>query len=401
MPNVYRDKPSYPYNPIASLESLSSALDVPINTLRDLAKNQSENYHEFIITIEKKDGTSKERFIKEPKFLLKKVQKRINSRILSKVEYPSYLHGGIKDKKNPRDYYSNALSHVKSYVTISMDVRSFYPSISKDEVIKVFRYFFNFSTDVSNLLSDIVTFDNKVPQGSPTSSYLANLIFFDNEYKLVDTFRKQGLIYTRLLDDITISSPKELESRKIEEIKRKIINMIKEKDLKLNKKKTTIVSKKNSHQLMYVTGLWVNHSSPKCNREERRNIRASVKKCELDFLSSNGVTKEYHKTWNEISGKVAKLQRVGHVQALKLRERLSNILPIISDSEVSVLIREVECIERENPNKINRIGFLKRVNNAIYKVSLISRRNKSLAKSLRDRLLVVKSTNSYSDFWEK
>lgn len=213
---VYRDKPFYEQNPIGSLQSLAYTLNTPLVTLKDIAKNVVHSYHEFEIPVKKKDGSVKLRKIKEPKFLLKKIQKRINAQILSKVNFPNYLHGGIRK----RDYFSNAESHVKSETVISLDIENFYPNIDRNHVLSIFKYLLKFEEKVSAMLADLVTFEGKLPQGAVTSSYIANLIFYEKEYKIVSGFRQQGLIYTRLLDDITVSSQKKLTDEKKKSLKR-------------------------------------------------------------------------------------------------------------------------------------------------------------------------------------
>jgi hypothetical protein len=397
---IHRDKPYYPLNPIASLESLAAALDIPLISLRDLAKTADNNYHEFELVVTKKDGTEKIRLIKDPKLPLKKIQKRINSRILSKVKFPPYLHGGIKDKDNPRDYFTNASSHTNSHIIISVDVKNFYPSITRDKVLEIFKNFFKFSQNVAEILTDLVTFEDTLPQGAATSSYLANLIFHDKEYTLVNTFRKKSFTYTRLLDDITVSSSRNLSDTKKTDIIKDISRMISGKNLKINDKKTDITSRDDHNRTMKVTGLLVNSFNPRCLKSDKKNIRAAVKNCEIEFLNSSSSPK-YHKLWNETSGKVAKLQRVGHSQEKALRLRLSTIFPTISEERSQQLQREVSYLEKEKLEKRSRIGFLKRINNAIYICGVLSRKNKVLAKSLRDRLVILKPSETYTDFWEK
>ena len=397
---IYRDKPYYPLNSIASLVSLAAALDIPLNALRNLARTADNNYHEFELVVKKRDGTEKTRLIKDPKPPLKKIQKRINSRILSQVNFLPYLHGGIKDKNNPRDYYTNASCHTSSHIIISVDVENFYPSIKRGKILDIFKFFFKFSQDVAETLTDLVTFEGALPQGAVTSSYLANLIFHDKEYKLVSKFRRKSLSYTRLLDDITVSSSQKMSNENTTEIIKDISRMISEKNLKINSRKTDITSKDDHNRIMKVTGLLVNSFSPRCSKSDKKNIRAAVKNCEIEFLDSSS-SDEYHKLWNETSGKVAKLQRVGHSQAKALRVRLSKIFPTVSEEKCQALQREISHLEKEKIEKRSRMGFLKRINDAIYICGILSRKNKSLAKSLRNRLVILKPSENYTDFWEK
>lgn len=106
--------------PIASLDSLALTLGVVPKILFDIANNASNSYTEFTISSKNKD-----RVVFEPKYELKKIQKRINSRIFEKVNYPPYLQGGIKDISIKRDYVENARLHKNSKHLINLDIRIF------------------------------------------------------------------------------------------------------------------------------------------------------------------------------------------------------------------------------------------------------------------------------------
>jgi hypothetical protein len=237
---VRRDKPYYPNSSISSVSRLSDVLEVRENVLRDLVQNKSSHYHSFLIETTSSDGKKKNRDIHEPKFLLKKVQKRVNSRILSKVEYPHYLQGGIYDEDNPRDYYSNAEIHSKANCVMSVDIKNFYPSIKTEQVTRIFKFFFKFPQEVSELLAELVTFEGFVPQGAVTSSYVANLLFFEDEYKEVAHLAGKKLVYSRLLDDITISG-KSISNQDFGKIKTRIVGMFKKRGVRINRRKTSLV----------------------------------------------------------------------------------------------------------------------------------------------------------------
>lgn len=178
------DKPYYPYSPIASIDSLSLTLGVVPKILLDIAKNSCTSYTEFVVSSKNKD-----RLVYEPKYELKRIQKRINTRLFEKVEYPAYLQGGIKDHAIKRDYVENAKLHVDSNHLINLDIKSFYDNIKPCYVFDVYKKLFKFPDDVCEVLTLLTTYKNRVPQGACTSSYLANLIFFNSEYTLVREFR--------------------------------------------------------------------------------------------------------------------------------------------------------------------------------------------------------------------
>lgn len=392
---IDRDKPYYSQKAISNLSKLSKTLDIRESILLNFSKNQEKHYYEF----ELKTSNGKVRRLKDPKTLLKKIQKRINSRIFVHVKFPDYLHGGIKFK----DYYSNASAHTKAEYVFSYDVRSFYDNIKIQEVSEIFQQLLHFPPDVSQILSKLVTLNDRVPQGAPTSSYIANLIFFGEEYKIVSQLRRKGIVYTRLLDDIVISSKQKISKEQKTKISKEIAAMVKSRSLKLNNKKTNFAYRTNPDELMSVTGLWVNHAKPKCKKEEKKKIRASVYQCELNYKKNEKVKEsfDYHEAWNKASGRVAKLARVGHPQAKKLRHRLSVILPIFSDEKILEIEREVSQLEKVASKKNKTMGYLKRVNRMIYYSGIVSRTDKKKARIFRNRLLRLKVVKNYEQFWEE
>lgn len=385
-------KPHYPYNPIASIEALATTLGIHPKLLQDLANKVDDSYTEFLISSQNRKGEQKDRTVCEPKFELKKLQKRINSRIFEKVEYPEYLQGGIKDSENPRDYVANAKIHANANQIICIDIKKFYPSIKPKHVKKIFKYFFSFPDDVSEILTKLVTYHESVPQGGCTSSYVANLIFYETEYLLVSEFKKHGIQYSRLLDDITLSSKSSISKKEEAFVFKKILEMFKKRDLHMHNGKKRIEHRSNPEASFEVTGLWVGHHAPKARKDERRFIRQLVFMCEREYENSP-YTMEYHDRWNEASGKVAKLQRLGHQQAKQLRQRLSLVLPLYDENMGKQLIRETKkLINLSTPNN-KRPGNIKRVNILINKLGVLSRNNKALSKSLRLQLSEV--------YWDK
>lgn len=318
------DKPYYPFRPISSVAILAKTLGIHEKMLLNIANKVDDSYTEFFINVKGKDRT-----VYEPKHDLKRLQKRINHRIFEKVQYPSYLQGGIKDPSNKRDYVENAKIHCENNpnTIISIDIKSFYDNIKSDYVFNIYKNFFNFPDEIAKLLTILTTFKNKVPQGVCTSSYLANLIFFNSEYSLVAKFRSKNICYTRLLDDVTLSTNKSLSENEISTSIKDVIAMFRKYKLKHNNKKTKVESQKNAKDSFKITGLWVGHAKPKTTRNDRRYIRLLVKICENKFKEDK-YSLDYHVFWNKTSGLVAKLTRLDQSNHMSLRERMSVILPL-------------------------------------------------------------------------
>jgi len=313
----------YTGSSIGSIEALSSTLDCDPAHLLQIASDVASNYVPF--QVPKKNGGVRE--IRAPKPTLKAIQKRINSRIFSNCIFPTYLQGSIKDPTNTRDFVSNAAAHSKSKTVISADIENFYPSVQFGIVKEVFKYLFRFSDDVSNTLAQLTTLDGVLPQGAPTSSYLANLVFYNNEPKLFEEFSRSGFVYTRLIDDITVSSTALLDKQRKNWIIQKIAGLLANKGLTMHRGKLRQeVTNSPGHQVV-VTGLWIDKGHPRLSTIDRRNIRAAVYNSGKEYEAGHKTTKAYHDRYNSASGKVALMTRLGHAQATSFRETLVSILP--------------------------------------------------------------------------
>ncbi|HYE36065.1 reverse transcriptase family protein [Methylocaldum sp.] len=389
------DKPQYFHLPIGSVQVLARTLGTHPDLLCDIARKVDQSYTSF--DIPKKNGSF--RTVVEPKHELKKLQKRINTRILEHVQYPLYLQGGIKDKNNPRDYIKNASIHGKPEIVITLDIKNFYTNIQREKVLKIFKLFFNFEPDVANLLTDLTTFNGRVPQGGCCSSYLANLVFFNSEYKLVQSLRRHGWRYSRLLDDITISSLTHVED--IESPIKDIAALCTKYGLKINNKKTKISYRKHGISDLCVTGVWIGHNQPRIQKEERRYIRLLTHICEQKY-KEDPYSDDYHKLWNMVSGKVAKLARHNHANAQDYRGRLQDVFPLCDEHNKNSIIREVKTICGKPSQSHYRIGFIKKLNKAYYSLGILSRTDKKLSKSLRKEISEKHpQVPSIKKYWER
>lgn len=367
-------KPIYQSSGIGSLHALAKIIGLGQQDLNLFAETASDRYHSF--DIEKKDGGLRK--ITAPNADLKFIQNRINSRIFSNIIYPDYLFGGIKDK----DYYKNALRHSGAKLLISLDVKDFYPSLRAASVKKIFQYLCDFSPEVSDVLTRLTTYNGAVPQGACTSSHIANLIFFEAEHALVHNFKQKKITYSRLLDDICLSSKNELSKQKITQNIDLVSRLVGTANCKLKNSKTSIVSKSNPVELMYVTGLWINRGHPRVDANDRDNIRLEVNRCvELSQFSKE--TSDYHEMHNKVSGKVSKLSYIGHDESVEYRKKLKLILPLYSDSDVYKTRKIVESLSRSTKNSRLSIDYYKQFNQVMYRINVHFRNNHSFALEMK------------------
>jgi hypothetical protein len=240
-------------------------LGIPDEILHDIAIIANSLYRKAK-PISKPDGSIRQPF--DAFKPLKDIQRRIKDRILKKVDYPPYLTGSLQG----RDYRVNAEMHTASRIVICEDITNFFPATTSEVINNILLHLFNFSDDVSEILTKLTTKDGTIPQGAITSSYLANLVFWNCEPYLRDSFFTDGIIYSRYVDDITVSSKKFLIKSDKTHIIAQIYGMLARNGYKAKRRKHEIFTSGNR---MVTTKLIVNKKTSIPNKE-RKNIRAAV-----------------------------------------------------------------------------------------------------------------------------
>src|SRR5882724_397290 len=113
----------YKHRAIGSIDTLARVLGVTISQLLRVAESADKLYRPGKRR-HKPDGTYRETWDAMPP--LKTIQGRIKCRILSLVDYPIYLKGGLTG----RDYKQNAELHRRSRIIVNEDIENFFPSIT-------------------------------------------------------------------------------------------------------------------------------------------------------------------------------------------------------------------------------------------------------------------------------
>lgn len=174
------------------------------------------------------NGTPKQRIIRPSYSKLKQIQTSINTNILSKVPMPPNVHGGIKSKSN----ISNAKAHQGHKYKFCTDLQAFYPSVNNDQVYKMFLGL-HFSPFAASWLTKLTTIERELPQGAPTSTSIANIVFLPIDLQLIKLSEDDAINYTRYVDDLTFSSSIDFRVHTL-----KIIDLIIRGGFKISYRKT-------------------------------------------------------------------------------------------------------------------------------------------------------------------
>lgn len=237
-----------------------------------LIEDKDKHYVKF--SIPKRNG--KYRVIDAPDSELKEIQNEILYGVLYKFAVHQIAHGFTKS----RSPLTNATLHVGARIVIGMDLKDFFPSIKIGRVKKMFGYLIPKDkkydigesisrNDLIDILSELITKDEKLPQGAPTSPAFSNLCAIAMDRELYDLQDKYGCIITRYADDITISSDYNIL---LPSIIKPVKEIIKKHGFRVNNDKTRI--NRNGGRLM-VTGVVVN-TKPNIKKTTRRNLRAML-----------------------------------------------------------------------------------------------------------------------------
>ncbi|GAA6767785.1 hypothetical protein AAFH68_37350 [Flavobacterium sp. CGRL1] len=188
--------------------------------------------------------------------------KILNNDLNNIYEPYDFIHGFVKGKS----IKTNANSHLAKKMILSVDIKNYFESISREMIISNLNKI-GFSHDVSSWIASITTINGALVQGFCTSPTIANIVTHDLDEKLKQ-FCGDTIEYTRYADDLYFSSEtSELSLKEITEI-------IENFGFKLNEKKTKFM-KRGQHQ--FVTGLTTfDHKTARISKNRKRNIRLEI-----------------------------------------------------------------------------------------------------------------------------
>lgn len=241
-----------------SISDLGIALGVSPRLLTSFIHKPSRHYRQF--EIGKRGGGN--RVISSPKLFLKVIQYWLHDYFLYRLQ----IHDSCHSYQKGKSILSNAEPHVGKHFVANIDIENFFGSITKDMVSQLLRNN-RFGEHLSNSVARLVTFNDALPQGAPTSPTISNAFLYDFDETMAAWSIIEGLTYTRYADDMTISGNDREQILDAIRLAERLLNEI---GLRLNSKKTRIASKGGQQK---VTGVVVNEK-PQPPRDLRRRIRA-------------------------------------------------------------------------------------------------------------------------------
>ena len=312
---------------------------------------KNTKYKTFLIP--KKHGG--QRTIQAPDSHLSVIQTRLARMLWKCVEehqkkHPHFWtasHGFIKE----RTIISNADAHKRKRFVFNLDLEDFFGTINFGRVRGFFinDRMFELDPAVATVIAQIACHENKLPQGSPCSPIISNLIGNILDSHMLALARDTQCTYTRYADDLTFSKNKggfppeiAVEIKKGEwVVGKKLNNTIKATGFTINASKTRM-SLRQSRQI--VTGLVVN-KKVNIKKEYYLNARA--------MCNSLFQTDLYHIPYDKSKIKINNLNHLegtlSHIYFVKMRrDRDSKTNKILSGK------KKTEFIPPETPKNLYR-----------------------------------------------
>ncbi len=210
----------------------------------------------------------------------------------------------------------NAEKHKGYRYILKLDIKSFFEDISYVDIFNIFKEY-GFSNGLCGLLAHLVTYDDYLPQGAPTSPYLSNLVLRDFDYIVGDFCEKNNINYTRYSDDMTFS---------MNEYNKDLVRFIRTNlykyGLELNNTKISLI---NNSQKQKITGIVVNNKL-QVDSKYRRRIRQ-----EVYYINKYGFDKhmnivEKRKTLKSLYGKISFVLSIdsSNKEFIKYKENIKN-----------------------------------------------------------------------------
>ncbi len=211
--------------------------------LQAFAKKAPCRYGRVTKPKDKQNPEKGSRVINPPDKELKKIQRLL----LKKVLYHIDTLGNMGAGRGSSTAQIMAL-HTDKDMLLCYDISNFFPSVKKRTIKKCLRDR-GFSWDVIDVIANLTTFNNHLPQGAPCSTQLGKIILSSPAKHLLRLLENYGTAVdvSFWVDDIVISGPRSLENL---EKCGNVYNIFSRHGLKLKREKTKIQPKSDEQNAL-------------------------------------------------------------------------------------------------------------------------------------------------------
>lgn len=370
--------------PIMTRYKLAKALGIPEKVLAEIAgRPDSVNYKPVPVPAK---ISGEPRYVYSPSRDVRTVQTRMVKRFFKNpkfIKWPDYIFGGIhRDalaEGDKRDHVACAERHCGARSMLKLDIRSFFDNVTHDMIVEVMSVGLGWGTEASSLVADLCTKSGALPQGGITSSYLALISIYDIERSIVRNCGYKKLVYTRYVDDITISS--KLHSFDYGPTIKMVEQALISKGLSINEMKTS--ARVSGLEPLIVHGLNVAHKSPTLPKQEVKRIKSVSRQTVVDAHEEGRRTHGFRKRYYRSMGLVNKLSRVGSSAHRSSLNQLKSVRPLPNFADYKIATNTAHRLREVYVLKKGGVWYWKKFNKLMAKLDLIAIENESWSKALR------------------
>lgn len=301
------------------------------NTWRNDSNPSIKLNHYHYSLIEKRRGGM--RLIESPKSLLRDIQRRVTTGILSKIAIHDAAHGFCRR----RSCLTHAANHSGKKHLLLFDIAHCFQSIEWRSVYRVFKNS-GYPKDVASYFSCLCThriqsndeifykLDHEqqirvstrhLPQGAPTSPTLSNIVLYGLDRRLKGLATSLQLTYSRYADDLAFSGNQHRDWKFLETL---VGAICLEEGFELNFHKSRILK---SNQRQKLTGIVVNEKI-NVDRREYDRLKAILVNCVRYGIDSQN--REKHPDFcAHLLGRINYISTLNHRKGDKLRSIFERI----------------------------------------------------------------------------
>ncbi|RFS26807.1 RNA-directed DNA polymerase [Chitinophaga silvatica] len=213
---------------IQSLLHLQAVLGYSIEEMEHLISEKDKYYYHFSQTKGFEKGVEQFRHFFPSKKNLRDLHNRIHTRIFRKIPLPPHVHGSVVGRGN----VTNTKAHQGKLYKLHTDLKSYFDFVSNKKVYDALRGL-GFSQKVCHLLTELTTLNGHLPQGPPTSPFLANIVGLQMDNDLLNFCNDHQITYTRYVDDLGFSCQVDFK-----DLIPKIVDIINQNGFLISYKKT-------------------------------------------------------------------------------------------------------------------------------------------------------------------
>ncbi len=246
------------------------AADRQLACLYELSNHPERHYR--TARLPKRDGSF--RRIDAPDFLMKTVQSNLLRHFLEQQPISPYATAYYKGGSPA----VHARRHVGAKQLLKLDIKDFFPNITFSMVLRTAFPGRLLPPAAAVLLTSLCCLRESLPQGSPASPYISNLVMRPFDDYMGGWCEEQGICYGRYCDDMTFSGDFDGET-----VLYKARGFLGAMGFSLNNRKTCLLS---NGRRQTVTGIVVNQKA-QISKTCRKKIRQSIYYCRKFGIESH------------------------------------------------------------------------------------------------------------------